>query len=274
MGYAIETHEVDCALRQGDVLCDATAQSDPHVILTADCDLAHHKNGGRLTCVPLRNPRDYMCDVTMAKKRQSEILRLTAQGIDLEHSARLNVLPSAIPLSVERFVAWSSERFPITDPVDFAKADDPLDQIMSAVALLSADLDFDGSVASLIVSRSIPAPGSKARAAAAIRNTLARELADSIERLPGDALYLTAEQPFSEQGYVAYLRTPVEIRDADVARTYQYGESRRWIRKGRVCSPFLYALTQQFGMVFMSVGLPVDYERARANFAGQLLGEE
>ena len=69
-------------LRQGDVLervaDDATAWNRHLLVMTADCDFAHDKHHGRVTCVPLMTKDEYLLELQIPKFRHQALVKLVA----------------------------------------------------------------------------------------------------------------------------------------------------------------------------------------------------
>lgn len=93
-----------------------------------------------------------------------------------------------------------------------------------------------------------------------------KELSGSLASLPGDAMFISSLAADASEGYVAYLRRIHEVNDRDVARSAQFNTG-KFIRVGRLRAPYIYALTQQVGSVFGSIGLPAEYETQRTETA-------
>jgi len=100
------------------------------------------------------------------------------------------------------------------------------------------------------------------KANSSLRKRLASELP---RQLPGDVLYLNRPMPTSETGFVALARFPVEVQPELIATNGPdelYG-SPAFRRVSRLESPYRYRLTQLFGDIYSSIGLPTEYERER-----------
>jgi len=94
------------------------------------------------------------------------------------------------------------------------------------------------------------------------KQAIVKELSSTLLGLPGDAMFINSLAPDATEGYVAYLRRIHEVSDRNVARTSQF-VSADYLRVGRLLPPYIYALTQQVGSVFGSIGLPPEYEDHR-----------
>jgi predicted DNA-binding ArsR family transcriptional regulator len=95
-------------------------------------------------------------------------------------------------------------------------------------------------------------------------STVASDLASTLKKLPGDALFLNEVSPEHVQGYVVYLRRVIEVNENAIVRTQaRLPSDARYLRASRLRSPYVYALSQQFGAVFSAIGLPTVYESAR-----------
>lgn len=104
------------------------------------------------------------------------------------------------------------------------------------------------------------------------RKAQLKDIGQFIERLPGDAMFLNALSDEFDNGYVCYLRVLREVSDDQVATRASMRSFRvKYQRISRLKAPFVYALSQQLGSVFSSIGLPEDYEVARRERAAELV---
>lgn len=257
-------------LRQGDIL--ESTKSSPNrwqrhlLVITADCDFAHEKHNGRVTCVPLLSTEEYLSEIQIPRLRERQVAKL------LDCLAKL-MLRSHPNMTLTRLREWVSEEDAeriietlSVRPNDIQVAKRAID----AIKLLDAKPStFEDAVTSLIEAKLVgPNPPKPENA----KKEISSALRDAMLRPPGDALFLSPIAPEYENGHFAYLRHLEQLPQAQIAigplhRAAQY---RRILR---LRDRYTLALTQQFGLVFMSIGLPCEYEELRS-FHSEMLGEK
>ena len=267
-----EYREVGVAdpLRQGDVLeavhVEAPMWQRHLLVITADCDFAYAKHQGRVTCVPLLAAEEYLWEMQIPKIRE----RVVKQP--LKQMRRILSKPGMPNVSDRRLREWASEEAPADivmrlglEPADAQEAKAALQAIRMIDASVSS---FKEGVDSLVEAQLIGASSPK-------RDTAVKQvvngLRDAYARPPGDALFLTAIAPGHHAGYFAYLRHIEQVREPEIS----LGPSRtevRYRRISRMRDRFAYALVQRFAMVFMSIGLPEQYEDLRDLYS-EMLGD-
>lgn len=258
-------------LRQGDVLervsQEPTVWNRHLLVITADCDFAHGKNQGRVTCVPLLTKDEYLLELHIPKIREQVTAKLVT-GVQkiLRDLGAPNV-------SESRLRDWSKEQ--------------PTEEILS---LLSVPEDKKGIVGGILDSireisetpvsvleavntlvaaqRRLP----NAQSETNIRSGISDRLQNAFKQPPGDALFLSALADRYEDGYFAYLRHLEQIWEPQIS----LGPSRsalEYRRLSRLQENYTYAIAQRFALVFMSIGLPTAYEEMR-DFHAALLVED
>jgi hypothetical protein len=88
---------------------------------------------------------------------------------------------------------------------------------------------------------------------------------------PGDALFLGTIGPTYDAGYFVYLRHLEQVLEIDIS-TVPGRREVRYRRISRLRDRFIHAVVQRFAMVYMSIGLPKEYEDMR-DLHSELLGE-
>ncbi len=258
-------------LRQGDVLESADLDSPIWqkrlVVLTADCDFAHGKHQGRVTCVPVLDTDDYVLEFHMpaivgiyAKKPLAEIQaavdRAGGRGV-----------------SRERLVQWVQEDS--TDEIiaglNVAESKVPeLARHIDALRVLATPTSTLADAIRIHASAIQMTGLAKAREEALAR--VKSDIRSRLRSLPGDALFLGSVGPGNAEGYFAYLRHIEQLWEVDVSvQPTRASVSHR--RISRLSERLTDALAQKFGMVFMSIGLPTEYEDMR-DLHFEALGEE
>jgi len=258
-------------LRQGDVIeavsADATHWQRLLLVLTADCDFANAKNQGRVTCVPLLQQDEYLLEFQIPRIRSRVMERLISE---LELS--LQKVPHSPQISRTRLQAW-----PLEQGVDSvmralnppAISAEGIRQLFEAVTKTAAPAnDLESAVEALIDAQlAIPRP----KSASNIRKDVLSALTAHYTSPPGDALFLSAVAPQHQDGYFAYLRHLEQVAQPAIA----LGPTRAspsYRRVARLQDRFIHAASQQFGAVFMAIGLPSEYEEIR-RLHSNLLGD-
>ncbi|MFF3877487.1 hypothetical protein [Streptomyces sp. NPDC001978] len=268
-----EYREVGVAdpLRQGDVLeavdPDATMWQRHLLVMTADCDFAYAKHQGRVTCVPLLAAEEYLSEMQIPKIRE--------QLVKPQLKAIRQILAKApVPtISDRRLREWASEEAPadIVKMLDLQQTD--AQKVMAALeAIRMMDLPVNTlkeGVGLLVEAQLIGASPPKKRDNAVKK--VVDHLRGSYAQPPGDALFLTAIGPGQDAGYFAYLRHIEPVWEPEIS----LGPSHREVvyrRISRMRDRFAHALVQRFAMVFMSIGLPEQYEELR-DLHAEILGD-
>lgn len=265
-------------VQQGDVLSAISGEMDDWhqllVVITADCDLAHAKHGGSLTCVPVIALDDYLVKFRIDKVRQTLQYRL-AQFI-VRQLQRLDNTESSPHISPERMQAWLAE-----DDIEYiarSLSERPLDKDASDLLRDTQDLIRAQDMSlSQALDRLATAKVNLGDATdhASARSRLANDLASTLKALPGDTLFLNEISASHTKGYAVYLRRVVEVSDKEVATAFgRIPHTAQYARISRLHSPYIYALTQQFANVFSAIGLPDCYEEARESVGARIRSGE
>jgi hypothetical protein len=257
-------------LRQGDVLeasdGNAVKWQRHLLVITADCDFANAKHQGRVTCVPLLSQDEYLMEF--------QIPRIRDKVVDKSISMLQVLIAKANGpmISAERLRQWPSEQDPSAIVAALglqgsqgADAEKLLNAVKAATQLPA---NLDGAVDRLVVAQ-VDVPSGKKSVNAQ------REVIDALKshyaKPPGDALFISAIAPALHDGYFVYLRHLEQIGQQDIA----LGPGRNqttYRRLSRLQDRFIHAVSQQFALVFMAIGLPHEYEEIR-NLHSELLAE-
>jgi hypothetical protein len=248
-------------LRQGDVIESADAQAsmwERHLlVITADCDFAHDKHQGRVTCVPLLTVNEYLLEMQIPRMREKLIKRPVSELLLLVEKS------SGYRMTGQRLREWAREAMPESvvaslglTGLNAQKAignlrairliDGPADDIDSAIrVLVDAQLEFD--------------PPAKPEAA---MSRVVDPMRQVFSQPPGDALFISAIAESYDVGYFAYLRHLEQVSQPSIS----LGSTRQNIayrRISRLEDRYTFALVQRFASVFLSIGLPDEYETLR-----------
>lgn len=245
-------------LRQGDVL-ETTSAGTPWdrtlFVITADCDLAHEKHQGRITCVPLLTSEEYLREIQIPKLRTRFAKRALDPLISIVDS---NGGPK---LSPDRTRQWATEQSTteILEQLQMPKlAATQLHPLLEALHLIDSKSDSLSECSTYLV-KALEALGAKQAKA---KNEVLSALREPYKQPPGDALFIGSLSPDHVGGYFAYLRHLEQIWEPEIALQ----SSRRaasYRRISRFQDKITDALVQRFALVFMSIGLPRDYEENR-----------
>ncbi|MEV5417839.1 hypothetical protein [Streptomyces albogriseolus] len=267
-----EYREVGVAdpLRQGDVLeavdPEATMWQRHLLVMTADCDFAYAKHQGRVTCVPLLAAEEYLSEMQIPKIRE-QLVKPQLKEI------RQILAKAPVPtISDRRLREWATEEAPvdIVKMLDLPQPDaQKVSAALKAIRMMDMPVDTLKEGVGLLVEAQLigTSPPKRDTAVKRVVNHLRR----SYEQPPGDALFLTAIGPGQDAGYFAYLRHIEQVWEPEIS----LGPSHREVvyrRISRMRDRFAHALVQRFAMVFMSIGLPTQYEELR-DLHAEILGE-
>ncbi|MFD3448638.1 hypothetical protein ACFDTO_28980 [Microbacteriaceae bacterium 4G12] len=257
-------------LRQGDVLesvaSDASKWQRRLLVLTADCDFAHGKHQGRVTCVPILESKDYLLEFQLPMIRANYSKKpLAAFHAEVERAGSSGV-------SKDRLVEWANEESTTSILVSLniaaARSAELTRQIDALRILHATHSSLDAGIAAYATA--IEKTGiAKSRDDALTR--VKGDLRSRFNTLPGDTMFLGSVGPGNSDGYCAYLRHIEQVWESDVALA-PTRSSVTHRRLARLQDRFTDAVAQQFGMVFMSIGLPPVYEDKRRRH-GEQLGE-
>lgn len=257
-------------IAQGDILHCHDADTGPWhqwlIIVTADCDLAHSKHGGALSAVSVLHHRLYLETFRLDRLSTPIEVKLVDRIRDLMH-ASINESSAGrdIRVTPRRLADWMLEKTPegiiATLGVDGEEAQILRQHIHHFRDLKDAKREgnLDATVRAAAEAKVLLGEG---RSTARARSGIARDLADSLLRLPGDAMFLNSIAPEERDGYVVYLRRLHELHESQVFTSIRRA-SDGYLRTGRLMPPYIYALTQRLANVFSSIGLPSHYEDQR-----------
>lgn len=258
-------------LRQGDILeavdPEASQWTRHLMVVTADCDFAFGKNQGRVTCVPLLASHEYLLDFQIPRHRNRARDRLIAELqqhlADAGHTR----------VSDDRLKEWVIEEDP-TKIIEAASVPEP--SRVAVADLLQGVRDLAQPSTTVEAACNTIASSQLHLAQPRKRETLLNELRSSVSeafrRPPGDALFLSAIAPGRADGYFAYLRHIEQVWEPEIALAPSRKEAKHR-RIARLQDRFTHALVQRFALVFLSIGLPTEYEATR-NLYAELASEE
>lgn len=250
-------------LRQGDILEatdeDAEQWARHLCVLTADCDFAHGKHTGRVTCVPILTAEEYLMEFQIPKLRD----RLAKTPLQLIKAACKSAAPN---VSEHRLRQWPQEQA-TAEIVRSLRLDDTrvreVELAIEALRLIDTPAgSLREAVRHLIGAQlSTAAPPLPDRAA----HTVTQVLHDTYRNPPGDALFISAIAPTLRGGYFIYLRHLEQVWQPTIALGPSDTAYRKlkYRRISKFDDRFCHAIVQRFAMVFLPIGLPYEYEEIR-----------
>ncbi|MEV0820568.1 hypothetical protein [Nonomuraea rubra] len=257
-------------LRQGDVLeaVDPAASMWRRnlLIITADCDFAHDKHHGRVTCVPVLTADEFLSETQIPRIRERLVKKpMAVMRPILAQSAAPNI-------SDHRLREWAGEETPAVIAERLGLKDATAREAKAALEslrMLDAPApDLTEAITTLVEAQLVgPSPPKRENALKSVMDPLQ----SAYTRPPGDAFFLTAIAPGCDAGYFAYLRHLEQVWEPDIS-TVPTRRTIKYRRISRLRDRFAHAVVQRFAMVFMSIGLPPEYEDLRDLYA-QLLGD-
>lgn len=268
----VEYREIsgNTGLRQGDIIeaTDVAASLwERHLlVITADCDLAHSKNHGRVTCVPILTADEYHLELQIPRIRNKIAKKPLAELADILSRTDGPSISSA------RMREWALEETPEavveTLNLDGTNAHAAQAALLSLRLIDSSAADLKSTISALVQAQMCAKTPPKLENA---RNTVLNELRQAYKQPPGDAQFLSAFAPGHFYGYFAYLRHLEQVWEDDISIGPGY-RTARYRRISRLEDRFIHSLVQKFALVFMMIGLPDRYEEMR-DLHAELIGD-
>lgn len=248
-------------LRQGDVLesIDANANMWTRhlLVITADCDFAHGKNQGRVTCVPLLTDKEYLLEMQVPRLREKLLKRPMNELREVVERV------GGPQVSPERMRAWATEEPPesiiLALGLTGSDAEKATGALKSVKLIETSSGSFEATTKNL-VNAQLSLVGAPSRETAFER--VHAPLRQAYSQPPGDALFISAIADSCDAGYFAYLRHIEQVSELSIS----LGNVKREIshrRISRLKDRYAHALVQRFALVFLSIGLPNEYEEVR-----------
>lgn len=259
-------------LRQGDVL-ESTDPSAPMwtrnlVVITADCDLAHDKHKGRITCVPLLTSAEYLLEFQIPNIRDRFIRKkvlMLQQLLERQGGPRI---------SSTRLIRWVAEEDvpSIIESLELeGKNVEAATAALDAIQLVGSKSENLSSALATLVDAHVV--GDRTLKRTNVIKDITGRIKGCYSQTPGDALFLSSISLHHQDGYFAYLRHLELVGESEIA-TAPTRSSVQYRRISRLTDRFRFALVQRFALVYMSIGLPSEYEDVRelhSEIAGDLV---
>lgn len=268
MEAQVEWHTPDPSLpiRQGDILIRRDVATgkvlEALLVITADCDIKQNKYGRHLACLRIMSLDDYVKTVWAERKLKKFVLEesKTLRSQIAKWHTRVQGSPSS--LSIEAAVEWVRREDP--NAICQALAIPPTD----AKKMLKVVARFQTALATLQTEDCALSKYVQFRVA------LTNQALDSCrqealkqaksEPLPSDVFLLPGLPQVEEFPCFIMLREIIGIEPNSVHfRTMDAPTNQSLLRVGRLLPTFKYAVSQAFGALYSSIGLPPEYEERR-----------
>ena len=236
-------------------------------VITADCDFAFKKHLGRVTCIPFLTRDDYLLEMHIPRLRE-RLVKKPLKEIN-KTLARMN----GPRISESRLREWVSEEDPNAIVSSLQISGSEAESVLKSLASLrafEAPAESLESATSALVNAQLMASTPPTRKNAI--KTVQEALQGAFSQPSGDALFISAFAPGHDDGYFAYLRHLEQVWEPQIV-TNSVRKVASYRRIARLQDRYIHALVQRFAMVFMSIGLPPEYEELR-NLHSELLGEQ
>ncbi|MCP9271104.1 hypothetical protein [Mycolicibacterium arenosum] len=264
-------------LRQGDVIRPVNATSDhwegPAIVITADCDLANNKHGGRISCVPVLPLSVYLHLFYLPPRLQRLQLATRSRAGDLVRTHQKQLPEYDEPISDDRVISWVAETSAQAVATTFSMTKE---NTAALGAYASSYFRLERSVrekfmdaAEALIESQVLLGHHKSESNS--RRAFGKDLRSFLASLPGDAMFLNSLSTDLNQGYVCYLRVLREVSIHEIAtRAIMRPFNVKFERVSRLRAPYVYALSQRLGNVFSAIGLPEEYEIGRQKHSDAL----
>jgi hypothetical protein len=208
---------------------------------------------------------EYLMEIQVPRIREKAMQKTIRTLRNLLH-------PDCANISDERLRAWPSEAEPaeIVAALDLdGREAEAARAAFHAIRLLSKPAEDLNEAVELVVASYLAAPNPPKR------ENVVRQVTEALKspysQPPGDALFVSAIAPEHDMGYFVYLRHLEQVWEPEIA-TRPTRSAITYRRISRLKERYVHALIQRFALVFMSIGLPKEYEEIR-DLHAELLGE-
>jgi hypothetical protein len=259
-------------LRQGDIFIfrddvdDLGGLQKFGIVVTGDCDLVNDKHFGIVSYVPVLPLPDYVAGYAVPKLVE-DLYQQRLKNLELQVREFERNRTSEPGLSRWAIQTWANRAGGDRELLDHFGVENA--RTRQSVSTLMAEIQLCAEI------REIPDLGGQLEALGALfpasksrtpAQRVTAEVQSRLTRMPGDAFLITSLGQGYVAGYVAYLRLVRDLRTHQIATSFLTVNSRDVIaeRVARLGAPYVYRLTQLLADVFASIGLPEEYERARA----------
>lgn len=252
-------------LRQGDVLRISSDMNDHSIvdwltILTADCDIAHEKTEGILTCVPIMRANKYFDHVKMPRFQKTEAQRLQKDLCEMVYSIDKKRDPNVQKISEESLLEWiseaGSEKFALELGLDRREKAKVVGLANRCLALSSLSISHLENPLSEIFTLLEKKPQAISKM---LHSWLTSEM-------PMDYFFVPTLPNENGIGYIVHLRAVTTIKLDDVAlhsklpSTYVAEPDRPYVRIGSFVDHLRFSIAQRAMLLFSRIGLTSSFE--------------
>lgn len=279
--YEPHFDEFDRSIRQGDVISFLSKPDLPPqhprqwrahlgVIVTADCDLAHHKHGGTLSYIPV--VPTYIYSALIAFPRMADRIHKSAAN-----KLKSILSPAQDWPTFDRITEILGQGKPTDSIARFLPDKPEARAAIQQIAILEAHeawrhryergqtwSDILSAFEKLLASRAL-ANGAKPKNIDQ-ETLLRKEMGNFLRSSPPDDVMFLASPAHQFVNFMAYLRLIREIplRGIALSAHQEFVEPNLIARRvGRLQPRYLHRLTQKMAAVFTDIGLPDEYDEIR-----------
>jgi hypothetical protein len=259
-------------IHQGDIIRwerpDGTEWTQYGIVVTADCDLAHYKTRGRISYVPVVRLATYVhrfWGPDYVAKRVTKTFEGAVAAIRRahhEHGFTGDLTETAI-------ADWIGRDEPPMIAAALLNSDcDPKDRrrFEFKVAAARSAMECERRLAMMTTEEGHlyleQLTSSFRQIAPEIKGDPAEIVSNAFEghcsSLPGDVFFVSQIPGDGDVGFFALLRHVSQCEHLDISLDsfQRAGPTLPFRRVARLCSPYVYALTQNLARVFADIGLP------------------
>lgn len=225
------------------------------VVITADCDIAQNKMGRFFTLLPIISAQDYLTEYWIKGLFEKELKKIAEEVCLVVNKCGHLKQHGCDPVTAEGMLSWIDEDGleGVFASLDIEKSK-KIDEVVSRYELVSGESNIDGYL-SLMKLRNKRERAVKSDITGAIKNSR-------------DEFYFIPDLPKSKvSGHMIKLR---DVRSVSKERLYKRAQDLRLspndpakslLRTGRFSDYLKYSITQQFAMVFSSIGMKDLFEK-------------
>jgi hypothetical protein len=259
----------DESLQQGDLLLSRDPKTgivhDVCVVITADCDLAHHKFGKQIACLRITSLRDYLGAHWAERKLRRSLHSETEKILEQLNKWNAERDSHARPLSPDAITTWIKRCEPDEVCQELRIPADARDKLRTTIARFrNAILTLESEEFANYFVRLMEF---RAAATGKTRDVCLQEIVKQAQNdtLPDDIFLLPDLPHLPDFGpAVVLLRDLFGLPFCSICLRSSDANSREhFLRLGTLLPTIKYALSQAFGMLYARIGLPEIYEHRK-----------
>ena len=250
-------------LRQGDLI-QKNWHSNPlktewGLVIPTNCDMGFNKHRGLVTFIDLMLASDYVNRFVLPEIVNSAISNLKKRILEEKNKKSAKDFTFS-KISDDRFIEWLSDSGP--NETLLHETAKKWSEVLSFRDLLKKSKD-----------ESLATIEGQLRYCSELSNfglslstdKVINKIYSKVENLPGDFHWIAGGEELTHgSGYVANLRDIRVIEESRIHLNFKprgFSRDGEWVRIAKLKDYFLHLLTQKFGLVFGSIGLPNEFER-------------